>query len=163
MTLTDHLIRAHHTIMTRRSNISSKSEAETSPTVEPLDQKGSDLLKNLKLTFTEYSETEVSVSLDMVVLRVEPERLVDVCELLKSNEKFLFNYLILSITQQSYLPLHPRSGAPRDNTLLRGHSCLRTFVHRFPCFLYRPDTRTAPRKSHQPRSGHNRASSFSTQ
>ena len=93
MTLTDHLIKAHHTIMTRRSNISSKSEAETSSPVEPLDQKGSDLLKNLKLTFAEYSETEVSVSLDMVVLRVEPERLVDVCELLKSNEKFLFNYL----------------------------------------------------------------------
>ena len=93
MTLTDHLIRAHHTIMTRRSNISSKSEAETSPTAEPLDQKGSDLQKTLKLTFAEYSETEVSVALDMVVLRVEPERLVDVCELLKSNEKFLFNYL----------------------------------------------------------------------
>ena len=75
MTLTDHLIKAHHTIMTRRSNISSKSEAETSSTVEPLDQKGSDLLKNLKLTFDGYSETEISVSLDMVVLRVEPARL----------------------------------------------------------------------------------------
>ena len=93
MTLIDHLIKGHQTKTTRHNNISSKSESQSSPAVEPLDQKGADLLKNLKSTFAEFSETEISVSLDMIVLRVQPARLPDVCELLKGNEKFSFNYL----------------------------------------------------------------------
>ena len=93
MMLTDHLTKGHHTITTRHINISSKSESQSSTDAEPLDLKGSDLLKNLKLTFAEFSGTEISVSLDMVFLRVEPARLPDVCELLKGNEIFSFNYL----------------------------------------------------------------------
>ena len=77
----------------RNNNISSKNETQSSSVAKPLDQKESELLKNLKLSFAEFSETEVSVSLDMVVLRVEPARLLDICESLKSNQKFLFNYL----------------------------------------------------------------------
>ena len=77
----------------RNNNISSENETQSSSVAKPLDQKESELLKNLKLAFAEFSETEVSVSLDMVVLRVEPARLLDICESLKSNQKFLFNYL----------------------------------------------------------------------
>ena len=91
--LNDHLMKGHYTITTRNNNISSKSETQSSSVAKPLDQKESELLKNLKLAFAEFSETEVSVSLDMVVLRVEPARLLDICESLKSNQKFLFNYL----------------------------------------------------------------------
>ena len=93
MMLNDHLMKGHYTITTRNNNISSKSETQSSSVAKPLDQKESELLKNLKLAFAEFSETEVSVSLDMVVLRVEPGRLLDICESLKSNPKFSFNYL----------------------------------------------------------------------
>ena len=89
-------MKGHYTITTRtmrNNNISSKNETQSSSVAKPLDQKESELLKNLKLAFAEFSETEVSVSLDMVVLRVEPARLLDICESLKSNQKFLFNYL----------------------------------------------------------------------
>ncbi len=79
--------------MTRNSNISSKSEAETSTVAEALDQKGSNLLKNLKSAFAEFPEMVFSVSLDMVVLKSGPGKLQDVCELLKTGEQFLFNYL----------------------------------------------------------------------
>ncbi|MEC7836858.1 MAG: NADH-quinone oxidoreductase subunit C [Chloroflexota bacterium] len=79
--------------MTSHSKSSSEHEVQTSPVSEALDQKSSNLQKNLKLAFAEFSEVDVSTSLDMVVLRVQSAKLSDVCEILKGNEKFSFNYL----------------------------------------------------------------------
>ena len=93
MTLSDHMIKGHQTIIARHSNITSKGEIPTSAPREFQDRRGSELLKNLKLAVAEFSETQVSVSLDMIVLGVGPARLPDVCELLKGNENFSFNYL----------------------------------------------------------------------
>jgi NADH-quinone oxidoreductase subunit C len=79
--------------MMESSNIPSKREIKVPMVRECLDQRGENLHKILKESIAGFSGAEISVSIDMVTLRIDSVDLAEVCELLKYTEKFGFDYL----------------------------------------------------------------------
>jgi len=79
--------------MMESSNIPSKREIKVPMVRECLDQRGENLHKILKESIAGFSGAEISVSIDMVTLRIDSVDLAEVCELLKYIEKFGFDYL----------------------------------------------------------------------
>ena len=87
--------------MMESSNISSKNEIKAPMVREFLDQRREILYKILKESIADFPGAEISVSIDMVTVKIDSVHLAEVCELLKFTEKFGFDYLS-SITVVDY-------------------------------------------------------------
>ena len=87
--------------MMESSNISSKNEIKAPMVREFLDQRREILYKILKESIADFPGAEISVSIDMVTVKIDSVHLAEVCELLKFAEKFGFDYLS-SITVVDY-------------------------------------------------------------
>ena len=79
--------------MRESSNISSKREIKAPVVREYLDQRGENLHKILKESISDFAGAEISVSIDMVTVKIDSVQLVKICEFLKYTEKFGFDYL----------------------------------------------------------------------
>ena len=79
--------------MMESSNISSKREIKAPVVRESLDQRGENLHKILKESITDFLGAEISVSIDMVTVKIDSVHLVELCDRLKFTEKFGFDYL----------------------------------------------------------------------
>ena len=79
--------------MRESSNISSKREIKAPVVREYLDQRGENLHKILKESISDFPGAEISISIDMVTVKIDSVRLAEVCEFLKYTEKFRFDYL----------------------------------------------------------------------
>ena len=74
--------------MMESSNISSKNEIKAPMVQEFLDQRREILYKILKESIADFPGAEISVSIDMVTVKIDSVHLAEVCELLKFAEKF---------------------------------------------------------------------------
>ena len=79
--------------MRESSSISSKREIKAPIVREYLDQRGENLHKILKESISDFPGAEISISIDMVTVKIDSVRLAEVCEFLKYTEKFRFDYL----------------------------------------------------------------------
>mgnify|MGYP001156737834 FL=1 len=79
--------------MKESSSISSKREIKAPIVREDLDQAGENLHKILKESISDFPGSEISVSIDMVTVKIDSVQLAKICEFLKYTEKFGFDYL----------------------------------------------------------------------